>query len=212
MSQYKEDFLLQLEKELERHPRRDEIILEFDDYIEQKLTELLLTGVNETNAYQMIMKEIGQPEQLALQFNEKNLVPSMVQKYSILVNYSLFMLGILITILYYFFGSSFMELLWNSLVSQKWMILSLYMFLWSYLGFLIGKNYGYTGEPFIRNILKLLLVPNFLFMILVLYMEPLQKWFSPFITPTFITVCIIVTFLFYPISKASFKLGIIKGM
>ncbi len=204
----KAEFLSQLRVELEGHPMRDEIVAEYTDYIEQKHRDLLLQGNNELQAEALVMSQLVDPKKIVAQFSSGRLKTKPILRKVLLVNYSLFFLGILITMA----QSTVVSHLWFYLVEQKWVILGAYSLLWGCIGYLIGKKYGFKGKKLHKRIFQFSLIPNYLFMLIVLYMEPIQQWFQPLLTPGFVVMCIVVTLFFYPMSKVSFKMGVFKGI
>ena len=212
MKQFASGFLSDLEVELENHPKKEEIILEYADYLEQKYKDLLISGISMEQAEKLILQEMSDPKKIAFQFKRKGISVKATFQIVVILNYLLFVIGLLMTLEFYLFHGHGIDLLWNRLVDKKWFILFGYAAYWIMVGYLIGKKFGFNGAPLLRKTLGISLVPNYLLMMFVLFTEKLQGLFSPLITPSFTLMCITFTFLFYPISKISYKIGIIRGI
>ncbi|WP_100334025.1 HAAS signaling domain-containing protein [Bacillus alkalisoli] len=211
MSRGKELFLNQLEKELEFHPNSEDILLEYEVHYESKLRDLILTGLSKEDAEENVLEQLGNPKIIASQFCYKPLSKKKLSNVTVTFNYLLFLTGILLTISLYSSEFPFATTLWQTLAQKKWFVLFLYFSLWIVVGYAIGRIYGFNGKETLNTILKLALVPNVILMLLVLYFEPIKNIFEPLLSPAFFLTCVIVTILFYPISKISYKYGITKG-
>ncbi|RXJ04592.1 hypothetical protein DS745_04200 [Anaerobacillus alkaliphilus] len=207
----KEEFVRRLRVELEGHPRGDEIVAEYADYMEQKHRDLLLVGNNEFEAEALVISQLEDPKTIARHYSS-GLNSTKEFSKVLLINYLLFVIGLLLTSIYTLYQTTVVSQLWFYLVGQKWFILVGYCLLWACIGFSIGKKFGFKGRELHKRIFRFSLIPNYLLMLLVLYLEPIQHWFNPLLTPEFVIMCVIVTLLFYPISKISFKMGILKGI
>ena len=210
MSEQKGRFLIQLEKELKNHPNAKDILKEYEAHYDLKLRDLILLGYGREKAEEIVLEQLGTPETIASQFHYKKIDKKLLSNVAISCNYLLFFIGILLTISYIYEFQD-LNLLWHSLVHNKWIVLSFYFILWIVLGYAIGRLYGFNGRNTLNNVLKIALVPNVLLMLLVLYFGTFQAIFQQILTPIFLISCVVVTLLFYPISKLSFKYGITKG-
>lgn len=204
-------FISRLEKELSAHPNKAEIILEYKHHIECKLDDLFILGFDEEQAKANIINELGDPKQIAMQFyaNKETKKPLILQL--IFINYLLFFTGILITV-GYFLNITLFGIIWDHLVEKKLFILNCYFIFWIVISFIAGKQYRFKNEWRMNNALFISLLPNFIFMALIIFIEKFQYWFAPFVNHSFLLLCIIITFLFYPVSKLSFKAGILRGI
>ena len=199
-------FIHELEKELKDHPIKIEICYEYEDYIEQKEKDLLLAGYSKQEAITMILDELGNPKEIAKQFKPSKrrlLIPSII-----VINYLLFICGSLVTIGYYTKNFGY---LWTLLVGVKWFVLFGYFGLWLCISYVLGKQLGPKGKQSLKKALLISLIPNYVLMLLVLYVETFQDWFS-FVSSSFLAACVVSTFLFYPLSQVSFKIGFVKGI
>lgn len=212
MKQFTREFLKALDAELDNHPKREEIILEYADYLEQKYKDLLISGVGMERAEELVIQEMPDPQKIAFQFNKKGTSVKATFQTVVVLNYSLFVIGLLITLGFYWYHGSGISLVWHGLVENKWYILFGYSAFWLMVGYFFGAKFGFNGGPVLKKALWISLVPNFLLMVLVLSTEKIQGVFSPFITPSFIIMCIAFTFFFYPISRMSYKIGIVRGI
>lgn len=210
MSEQKGRFLIQLEKELNNHPSAKDILKEYETHYDLKLRDLLLLGYSREKAEEIALEQLGTPKTIASQFHNKTMDKILLSNVAISCNYLLFFIGILLTISH-IYEFQYINLLWHSLVHNKWVVLFFYFLLWIVVGYAIGRLYGFNGRNTLNTILKIALVPNLLLMLLVLYIGTIQAIFQPILTPLFLITCVVGTLLFYPISKLSFKYGITKG-
>ncbi|OIJ15568.1 hypothetical protein BKP35_00810 [Anaerobacillus arseniciselenatis] len=203
-----DEYLVALQKNLKKHPGQEDILLEYESFIYDKLQDYMKSGYTKQQAEAIVVQELPCPEDLAKYY--KSFIPpkfKQIMLFSFIVNFIFFIIGGIITFLYHQFSNPTVIILWSYLIEMQWVILFLYSAFVVSIGFLIGKEFGSRFNRYIKKILFLTFSPNILFMIMVLYSWVPQKLFEPMLTPAFLMFCVILTLLYYPLSKVAYKIG-----
>lgn len=203
-----DEYLVTLRKNLKKHPGQEDILLEYESFIYDKIQDYMKSGYTKQEAEAIIVQELPCPLDLAKHY-ESTHPPKFKQImiFSFIVNFVFFIIGGFITFLYHQFSYQTVIILWSYLIEMQWVILFLYSAFIVSIGFLIGKEFGSRFNRYIKSILLLTFSPNILFMIMVLYSWVPQRWFEPMLTPAFLIFCVILTLLYYPLSKIAYKIG-----
>ncbi|MDX5473890.1 MAG: hypothetical protein LPK00_00005 [Bacillaceae bacterium] len=159
MSKHKGRFLEQLEKELNNHPSKKDILKEYEAHYDFKLRDLILLGYGREKAEVIVLEQLGTPATIASQFHYKTMDKILLSNIAIFCNYLMFFIGILLTISH-IYEFQYINLIWHSLVHTKWFVLSFYFILWIVLGYAIGRLYGFNGRNTLNTVLKIALIPN----------------------------------------------------
>ncbi|KRG16168.1 HAAS signaling domain-containing protein [Lederbergia galactosidilytica] len=198
-------YIEQLEKELQDHPERIEIITEITDHIKEAMAEQVLP---EKEAIAIIVNRFGSPQELAASFRQASLPsPYQVKGLFILFNMGILMVGIGITLGHHLGNIPFFHWAWQALAQNSWWVLLVYTVYWSLIGYLLGKEFGNQGKKLLIETVRLSILPNLCVMMIVLYGIMPMEWFRSFLTAPFFGACLIATILFYPISQAGFYFG-----
>ncbi|KGA97980.1 hypothetical protein AJ85_16060 [Alkalihalobacillus alcalophilus ATCC 27647 = CGMCC 1.3604] len=212
MNKLQQKYLSDLEEELTSVCDGKEIIKEYQSILDEKSRELMYQGIDEEEAVKRSIEELGQAKDIAACYQKGSKNLNSLKEKMIWGNYLLLFSGFILSVLYHYQPFTPIESIWYALVHMKWFLLVSYGLLWLIISFWIGKLSGAKGKKQIEQVIQLAIVPNLILMFCVLFDEAVQIWFHALITPPFMISCVIVTLLFYPLSKVSFKIGYLKGI
>ncbi len=208
MIHYKERFLFELTSHLQNHPEIQFIQEEYEQHLDLLMAEDAFHSLQEDEKWSFILNRLGEPEYIAKLWNkELAITPSKTTWAFIFINLCFFLGGIILTIVNHFFDLDWIRVVWESLTSFTAVIIFLYLFFWILLGYEIGKEFGQGGKRLLVKTFLLSLLPNLVLMCLVVFHIIPHSWFEPFLSNTFIIMCITCTACLYPISFCGFYLG-----
>ena len=198
-------FLQELDKEIGKHPDKENIMADYKQHVYDFLNEV---SVDSGNEYNELVSRMGSPKELAqLWEQEKAITPKKTQWLFVLINIFLFIAGIVLTISYNIFRWEWVEILWEGLTEATSIIIVVYMLFWGLLGYEIGKEFGDGGRKLLRKTFLLSIIPNLVLMYLTIFKLIPFEWFQPILSVRFIIICIICTGVLYPVSWLGFKWG-----
>lgn len=208
MHKSKKEYLSSLQHYLNKHPNGTDIVEEYGSYIEDKMLEVMNEGYSLDEAEIRVLNDLPHPKTIANEYVSSQ-PPNLRQMiiFSLCINVSFFIIGGLLTFSYHQLSNEFVTLIWLSLVELQWVLLVLYSSFIVVLGYLIGKEFGARFNAYIKTVLVLTLTPNIVFMLAVLFSWIPHTWFEPMLTPSFVISCVIVTLLYYPISRLAYRVG-----
>lgn len=205
MIQYKSEFLSQLDRQLGKHPEKEQILFEYDTHLTEMLEDLI---VAEKDIMSELYNRLGSPEEIAASWREElSLTPKKTQWLFIIANLLFFAGGSVLTFVHNVFDFTWIDLVWKSLTSIPSVIILVYIVFWALLGYEIGKGFGHRGRSLMRKTFILSILPNILLMNLTLFEVIPHGWFQPLLSSAFIIKCILLTALLYPICWAGYKWG-----
>jgi hypothetical protein len=203
----KEQFLQVLEQSLPNTVNKAEIIREYELHIEEKLFDQPHLKIDE------VLDQLGDPIVIAKQYVDfEPISKSFVSRNFVFCNFMFFFIGGLLTVCYHVFEDSILSDAWGLLAQIPLTIVVVYTVFWMVLGFEIGREYGLLGKQLFAKTFFISLVPNVLLMIMTLFQFIPTNWFQPILTPTFIAICVTMTFLIYPISKLFYYIGVYRSV
>lgn len=197
-------FFQELSKEIGNHPDKQNIITDYEMFVYEMLQE---EDVDEQNLYSEIVERLGTPQEIARVWQQETVTPGKMQGLFVLCNVGIFIGGILLTLSYNIFGWNWAELLWKVLTNIPFIIMVGYIMFWALLGYEIGKEFGHGGQRLLRKTFIISVLPNLLFMYLVVFKVIPYTWFQPLLSFQFITICVIFTGLLYPVCWAGYRWG-----
>jgi hypothetical protein len=199
----KNEFLIELERRLPHTVNKAEILQEWELHFEEALTE---------NPEEVVLNRIGDPTEIANAYRQNTPVQkNWIVPFFVGCNSLFFIIGSLLTLAYHVTDFPFAQIAWSRLVSVAPVIMAGYLLFWVFLGFQIGKSYGVKGNKLTKTVL-LSMLPNVILMVLTLYKWIPTEVFSPLLTPMFVTVCVFLTLLVYPISCLAYKMGLSRSL
>lgn len=208
MTPCKETYLQTLERNLNDHPDKHNILIEYGQHIEMLMSEGEETVSSEQEQWEYLVQRLGEPEYIALLFNrEMAISPSRTTWMFIITNLMIFASGLLLSFCYNYFDLNAVKVLWNNLISLKFLIIIVYFFFWILLGYEIGKEFGQKGKALLVKTFLLSLIPNLTLMCLIVLRVIPHSWFQPLLSSQFIMICIICTAFLYPISFLGYYWG-----
>jgi glucan phosphoethanolaminetransferase (alkaline phosphatase superfamily) len=208
MIQFKKKFLQRLEVLLEQHPEKRNIVDEYEDHLNELISELSLKKDFSKQEQEIILERLGTPEEIAEAWNqEMTVTPQKTQWTFLLTNLCFFAAGSFLTFTYHQYQWKWLQSMWTSITSLPSLIMALYLLFWGLLGYEIGKEFGHTGKGLLKRTFVLAIVPNLLLMYLIIFEIIPHTWFNPLLNPPFIVICIVFTVLLYPICWIGFRWG-----
>lgn len=203
----KERFLQDLEQSLPSSVNKAEVIKEYNLHIEEKLFDYPNLKIED------VLEKIGDPVEIAKQYEDTlPIAKGFVSRNFVFCNFMFFFIGGLLTVCYHVFEDSLLSDAWGLLAQIPLTIVIVYTIFWMMLGFEIGREYGLLGKELFSKTVFISLVPNVLLMIMTLFHFIPVQWFQPILTPAFIVLCVIMTFLIYPISKVFYYIGVYRSV
>lgn len=207
MERLKNDFLAELAQLLGNHQEKETIIMEYESHLDELLLELYKLK-DESEVRDQIYLRFGTPEEIAAMWKEElSVTPSHMKWLFIAVNILFFGVGSILTLAYNLFEWKWLTNIWAQLTSIPILIAFIYMFFWALLGYEIGKGFGHKGKKILKKTFIIALIPNLTLMILTVFRIIPREWFSPLLTETFISICIFLTILLYPVCLISYRWG-----
>jgi hypothetical protein len=200
----KDEFLIQLEQLLPNSLNKKEIVREWELHINEALEE-------SPEAY--VIEKLGHPANIAEEYRDISPVQkAWIIPFYIGCNALFFIFGSLLTLAYRITEHPIAESIWESLVQVAPVIIGGYLLFWVFLGYEIGKTYGVRGRRLLTKTVLLSMLPNITLMFLTLYKWIPTDLFSPLLTPAFVLICVIFTFLVYPICRLAYRVGITRSL
>lgn len=198
-------FFLELSKEIGNHPDKQEILADYEMHVYEMLQE---ESIDDQNLYSELVKRLGTPQEIAqIWKQETTITPKKTQWLFVLINAGIFIGGVLLTLSYNIFHWNWAELLWENLINIPFIIMLLYIMFWGLIGYEIGKEFGHGGYRLLQKTFLFSIVPNILFMYLIIFKIIPYTWFQPLLSFRFIVVCIVFTAFLYPVSMVGYRWG-----
>ncbi|TFJ91731.1 HAAS signaling domain-containing protein [Lentibacillus salicampi] len=204
MTDQVEKFLSKLETLLGNHPEKNKIMEDYRLHVEELLYEEL---IDPEEIYDELTQRMGSPREIARQWRQETVTPARMQLLFVLLNIGMFVGGIALTIIYNYFDWGWAEALWTRITAVPFIIMAGYIMFWGLLGYEIGKEFGAGGRKLLRRTFFISILPNLVFMYLVLFKIVPYEWFDPLLSFPFIILCIVFTGFLYPVCLAGFRWG-----
>ncbi len=207
MTKIMEQFLETLKQALPNSVDKEEVIREYEIHIEEKRIDMPHLTIDE------IITQLGDPLDIAKQYEEvQPIAVRFVSRNFVFCNFMFFIIGSLLTVCYHLYEDSLLSEAWGLLAQIPLTIVIIYTVFWMMLGFEIGREYGLLGKQVFSKTVFISLIPNVLLMMMTLFHFIPTEWFQPILTPSFITICVIMTVLIYPISKLFYHIGVHRSV
>jgi hypothetical protein len=207
MERLKNEFLTELARSLGNHQEKESIVKEYEVHLDEFLLDLYKLE-DESEMRVQIYLRFGTAEEIAAMWKEElSVTPSHMKWLFVLINIFFFGGGAVLTLAHNLFEWKWITILWAQLTSFPILIALLYMFFWALLGYEIGKGFGYKGKKLMKRTFLLALIPNLTLMVLTVFEIIPHEWFSPLLTETFMSICIFLTILLYPVCLVSYRWG-----
>lgn len=200
-----EKYLKKLSFELKNHPDKEDVLADYESYI-YDLTEDL--SEQEEITYPKLVEKLGAPKELAKMWRAESKVTISKTKWIfVLSNLFLFIGGMMLTWSYHVLRWEWIIRLWSDLTAISLFIIAIYTLFWGLLGYEIGKEFGARGKVLLRRTFSIAIMPNLLLMFLVIFKIIPLAWFEPYLSSSFIILCVGLTGVFYPISILGYRWG-----
>lgn len=199
-----------IRQELKCHPEKDQILAEYAAHIDELLQEyeLEMNQAAFSSFYEWLVERLGTPQEISQIWKEElSVTPEKTQWLFIAINFSFFICGISLTLIYRQFDWIWVKSLWSILTSIPALIMGLYMVFWSILGYEIGRAFGHGGKRLLFKTFWIALIPNFALMYLTVFHVIPFTWFEPLLNTAFIIACIAGTVCLYPICLMGYRWG-----
>ncbi|WP_217586109.1 HAAS domain-containing protein [Lentibacillus saliphilus] len=205
MTNEKDAFLRELEKAIRHHPNKVAIMKEYETHVQEALNE---GRFDEHHAYQFLVDTLGTPKEIADAWKaDAQLTPRKMQWLFVLLNVALFIGGGLLTLSYNVFHWQWISIIWSILTDMASIVMTIYILFWGLLGYEIGREFGHSGRKLLKRTFLLSIVPNVIFMYLIIFKVIPHNWFEPLLNVSFILLCVVLTAGLYPVSLLGYKWG-----
>lgn len=196
-------FVQELDHALGKHPEKQQIIAEYHSHVYELLQEDDMKP-----DYEEIVKKLGTPEEIAAVWkDEATVTPKKMQLLFVVLNVVMFLGGIFLTIMYNVYQVEWIEVLWKWLTAVPSILITVYMAFWGLLGYEIGKEFGGAGLKILCRTFIYAVIPNLVFMYVIVFKLIPHQWFQPLLNGPFIVACILLTIVLYPISWIGYRWG-----
>ncbi|HET7578826.1 MAG TPA: permease prefix domain 1-containing protein [Bacillales bacterium] len=213
MTPEKQRYLEELKKALGAEGQAEAVVKEINSHIEERMHDRMVFGIKEEEALDEALQSLGSPRKLAKALMEGEASNRhTMRNVFIACNYLFFLGGTMLMIFSQILTLPIVHTVWESLTGVSGLILACYTGYWFYLGYEVGKQFGPNGKSLMNRTVLMSLIPNVLLMFLTLFRFIPQHLFNSMLTPEFVTVCVVATVFFYPISKAAYKIGVVHGV
>jgi hypothetical protein len=196
--------------ELKFHLEKEQILAEYATHIEE-LSQEFEQEMNQAESpsfKEWLVERLGTPQEISqIWKDELSVTPRKTQWLFIAVNFSFFICGVGLTLIYKQFDWVWAKSLWGILTSVPALLMGLYMVFWSILGYEIGKAFGHGGRRLLFKTFWIALIPNFILMYLTVFHVIPFNWFEPLLNTAFIMACIASTVCLYPICWMGYRWG-----
>lgn len=202
METEEERFLRELKRELKRLPNRADIMSEYESHLYE------LSEFHDYLTYDFIVEQLGEPKAIAHMWKkESKITASKMQWLFVILNGLIFVGGGFLTLGYQLFHWTWLDQLWQFFISVPFLLLAGYLLFWALVGYEIGREFGPAGQKLLKRTFLIAIIPNFILMYLVVFKILPYEWFDSLLTPSFITLCIVLTAFIYPVSYLGYRFG-----
>lgn len=204
MNDGEQQFISELKENIRHQRLRQQISLEYEHHIYEMKRELQ----KERLTYEQLTERLGTPKEIAKLWQEEiQSTPSKMQWLFVVCNISIFLVGLLLTISYHLFHFHWIDVIWNLVTKIPFFILVVYLLFWALLGYEIGREFGHRGRRLLKRTFFLSILPNLLFMYLIIFKVLPYEWFDPLLNVPFLILCLMFTGLLYPVSMFGYYWG-----
>ncbi|MUK89374.1 hypothetical protein GMD78_13480 [Ornithinibacillus sp. L9] len=200
-----QQFLQELAKEIGNHPEKLSILEEYEVHISDLIQE---ESIPTDQVYEQLLIRLGTPKEIASMWKqESRITPRKTQWLFVILNSLLFIGGGILTLSYNVLDWNWIEWLWASLTDISIIIMLIYILFWGLLGYEIGREFGHRGRELLRKTFFISVIPNFVFMYLIIFKLIPHEWFQPLLNVPFMVACIVLTAFLYPVSWIGYRWG-----
>jgi len=205
MCDSEQKFIRELEREIGNHPEKENIIEDYKLHIHELLKE---ESVDDQRVYDLLINRLGTPLEIANVWKQEiGVTPKKTQWLFVICNVLIFLGGTIIIVSYNVFQWDWIVYLWSMLTEISFLIMLVYLLFWGLLGYEIGREFGHRGYRLLRKTFIISIIPNIILMYLIVFRILPHEWFQPLLNIPFIVLCIIFTFLLYPVSYIGYRWG-----
>jgi hypothetical protein len=201
-------YLHTLSTHLGNHLDREHIVEEFRSHLTEAITEQRAEGVPEDELFTRVVAMLGSPQLVAEAYAE---VPTFsathYTRLFLLQNAFFFVAGSLFVL---WLSDAHPQLrldLWQRVVHYREGLLLAYCLYWLVTGFTLGYLHGFTALRSMSKVVRIPLLLNYLFMLVVLLHIFPGDWFGPLLSGGFVIACVVATFLFSKLAVLGCRFG-----
>lgn len=197
-------FIRELEIELEGQKDKESIVADYEMHI----AEMQEAEGFDQVSYELLVMRLGTPQEIAkIWQQETGITPRKTQWLFVLLNMAIFIVGSLAMLSYHLFSWVWLSRLWQAIMTVPMLVLFVYLIFWALLGYEFGKEFGHRGLRLLRRTFLIAIIPNILFIYLVLFKLLPIHWLSPLLTNSFIGTTVVFTSILYPVSLLGYHWG-----
>lgn len=200
-------YLAEVQRHLPKHVNHGEVIAELGAHLHEAALELQHEGMDSAAAVTTVLRQMGAPRKLARAYSSSR--PLSAAGWSaalLLVNGLCFAAGAGL-LMGQQGGSATAAYGFHVLAAGKEGVLLIYALVWLLSGYMLGRKHGAQAEKRIRRVITLPLLPNYLFMLLVLFRILPGHWFDSLLSMPFLLLCIGATLMFSRLARLGCRWG-----
>lgn len=203
MNEDAQRFIQELEIELDGQTDKASIVAEYKMHIHDMQEE----NMDEIN-YDQLVARLGTPREIAkLWKQETGITPRKTQWLFVILNVAIFIGGTIIMVGYHFFDWVWLAGIWHTIMNVPILVMFVYLLFWALLGYELGKEFGHRGLRLLQRTFLIAIIPNVVFIYLVLFKLLPIVWISSFLTNSFMLTSVVFTIILYPVSLLGYYWG-----
>lgn len=203
MNEDAQRFIQELEIELDGQTDKASIVAEYKMHIHDMQEE----NMDEIN-YDQLVARLGTPREIAkLWKQETGITPRKTQWLFVILNVAIFIGGTIIMVGYHFFDWVWLAGIWHTIMNVPILVIFVYLLFWALLGYELGKEFGHRGLRLLQRTFLIAIIPNVVFIYLVLFKLLPIVWISSFLTNSFMLTSVVFTIILYPVSLLGYYWG-----
>lgn len=194
-------------RNLPKHVNRADVTAELRAHLEESVLERCGQGMDAGAAVKAALEHMGDPVKLGRAYNGTRPLPAVLWSGVLLLANALCLGAGLVLLAGLRAGSASATYGFQMLAAGKVWVLLGYGLMWVLSGFMLGRKYGAHAEKRIHRMILPPLLPNYLFMLLVLFGILPSEWFDSLLSLPFVLMCIASTFLFSHLARLGCRWG-----
>lgn len=166
MNEEAQRYINELQTELSDQKDYQAIVADYEAHIYEMLQH---EHIPPNEVYETLVEQLGSPTAVAkIWRQETGITPRKTQWLFVLLNIAIFVGGTVLLICLHLFGWKWLIHVWDTVANIPIFIFGLYAIFWSLLGYEMGKEFGHRGKRLLQRTFVIAIIPNMLFMYIIL--------------------------------------------